>query len=161
MRKKYVIASMEGLECPKRAKNVINRKIGTFYIETISQKIYQLRQKIFFRPRSFKKNWQKLKMIKIQSRIINDSRLDFDYFRLLSVYFLFFKDRARKNNFCRSWEFFFWHTFDVKNVIFRFMMFSARFEHSNPSIEAITYFSSSIFFFIPICNAPNEKHTLA
>ena len=27
MSKKYVIVSMEGLECPKRAENIINRKI--------------------------------------------------------------------------------------------------------------------------------------
>ena len=44
------------------------------------------------------------------------------------------------------------HSFDVKNKIFRFMMFSARFGHSNPSIETITYFSSSVFFFVPISN---------
>ena len=33
------------MECRKRAENLINRKIGTFYIETVPQKISQLRKK--------------------------------------------------------------------------------------------------------------------
>ena len=48
----YSGARGEGLECSERAENLINRKIGTFYIETISQNFSQLRQKIFFRARS-------------------------------------------------------------------------------------------------------------
>ena len=39
-------------ECSKRSENIINRKIVKFYIEAISQKFSQLRQKIFFRARS-------------------------------------------------------------------------------------------------------------
>ena len=40
------------LPCSKRSENLINRKIGTFYIEAIPQNFSQLRQKIFFRARS-------------------------------------------------------------------------------------------------------------
>ena len=44
-------AEGEGLECSDHAENIINRKIGTFYMEAIPPKIFQLRQKIFFRAR--------------------------------------------------------------------------------------------------------------
>ena len=40
------------MPCSKRSENLINRKIGTFYIEAIPPKFSQLRQKIFFRARS-------------------------------------------------------------------------------------------------------------
>ena len=54
---KQVIGSMEGLECPKRVENVINRKIGTFYIETISQIFLNSDKKYFFEldPKNKKK----------------------------------------------------------------------------------------------------------
>ena len=31
----HTIASMKGLECSKRAENIINRKVSIFYIETV------------------------------------------------------------------------------------------------------------------------------
>ena len=40
---------LEGLECPEGAENIINGKIGNFYIENISTFFSQLRKKIFFR----------------------------------------------------------------------------------------------------------------
>ena len=49
MRKNNVVASMEGLECSKRAENIINRKVSIFYIETVLNFFFQLRKIIFLR----------------------------------------------------------------------------------------------------------------
>ena len=46
--KKYDMDELEGLECPERAENIINGKIGNFYIENISNFFSQLRKKKFF-----------------------------------------------------------------------------------------------------------------
>ena len=51
---------MEGLECPKRAENIINRKIITFYIETISQIFLNSDKKYFFEVDPKKKLKKKL-----------------------------------------------------------------------------------------------------
>ena len=45
----HTIASMKGLECSKRAENIINRKVSIFYIETVLNFFFQLRKIIFVR----------------------------------------------------------------------------------------------------------------
>ena len=58
-RKNSVVASMEGLECPKRAENVINRELSHFYIEAIPNFFFQL-PKIIFRRSIEKKSKTKV-----------------------------------------------------------------------------------------------------
>ena len=41
-------ADLEGLECSKHDGNIINRKMGHFYIEAIPKLFSQLRKKIYF-----------------------------------------------------------------------------------------------------------------
>ena len=51
---------MKGLECSKRAENIINRKVSIFYIETVLNFFFQLR-KIFFLRSIEKKSKKKVK----------------------------------------------------------------------------------------------------
>ena len=44
-------ADLDGLESSEQSENIINRKIGNFYIEAIPKNFPQLQQKIFFRAR--------------------------------------------------------------------------------------------------------------
>ena len=66
----------------------------------------------------------------------------------VSVFFFWFFSKSEKI-FFRSWEKI-WGIVSMQNCLnFRFMRFSRRSGHSNPFIEAITYFFLIHFFFIP------------
>ena len=77
--KNKVAAQMKGLECLKRSENLINRKMGCFYIEAIPQKISKVRKQILFfeilkkKLKKLKKNCNflgpKPEIFKIQSKI--------------------------------------------------------------------------------------------
>ena len=55
---------LEVLGCSKRSGKLINRKIGCFYLEIISNKFSQLRKKYFFRsPKKYVLNFSVLKML--------------------------------------------------------------------------------------------------
>ena len=128
-----------GVRVPKTRWKHHKSKDHIFLHRSYVQLFFSASTKIFCSI--LKKNWQKLKIVKIQSKIIRWFSTGFWQF---STFVSFFLRIEQKKIFCRSWKNV-GHSFDVKNMIFRFMTFSARFGHSNPSIETITYFSSSVF----------------
>ena len=147
---------MEGLECPKRVENIINRKIINFYIEAMPKFFSQLRKKIFFSSSEKnlknmfekkilknvrKKSGQKSKISNVENlkcwhlRFSTFEIFDFcpDFFEHFSRFFFenvfqFFFE-LEKNIFFFGVEIFFGIASMYNFLIFRFMMFSERLEY--------------------------------
>ena len=113
--KKYVVASMKGLESWKRAENIINRKMGCFYIEAMTKIFSQVRKSIFCwdLKKTNKKKLQhfRTKTENFQNPIENhpyDFRLDFENFwfwsEKVAVVYLFFILRSQQKIIFRTWE---------------------------------------------------------
>ena len=116
----------EGLECSKRAENIINREITIFYIEAIPPKNCQLRKKYFCSDSKksfseiFENHRQKFSKSQIvgfwKSRFWSPKNVDFFFVEFRSEKKYFFSI-DRPTFFFRSWKFFWGYSFDVKNYV--------------------------------------------
>ena len=129
----------------KRDKNITNREIRFFHVEAIPKFFSQLRKKYFFAALkktflgfSFSENFSTPK--KSPPKIHQNPSKNFDpknfspknlkiqIFKIFEIFIFQEKIWTIKKYFFGV-ENFWGYSFDVKNLIFPFMMFSVRFEH--------------------------------